>query len=55
MTKQGARDWIDGLTKVIARAAQAVEEGFTWNGRAVSVKGLRRRMAEALGGGFVAE
>ncbi len=49
MGKQGARDWLAALAKT---AAAVVKDGFTWNGREVSAKGLRARLSNALGGGF---
>ena len=49
MTKQGAKDWMDSLQKAMQRV---VTEGISWNGKPVSMRGLRSRLASALGSGF---
>lgn len=51
MTKHSAREWLAGLSRVIARAAESVT-GVTWNGSPISMDGLRRRMRQAFGGGY---
>lgn len=48
---QDRRDWLAALARTIARVT-AEATGVTWNGAAISVSGLRRRLSRALAGGY---
>lgn len=53
-TKDNAASWLRDLGRVIQAARQTVSDAaeFRWNGRPVSLGGLKRRMARAFGRGF---
>lgn len=51
MTKRGGQDWMRSLTKAAQRVI-ADTSLFRWNGQPISVRGIRRRFAQAFGQGF---
>lgn len=55
MGKQGSRDWLASLTRIIQRVRRDAQQGFTFNGQPVSVSNLRRRLRGVMGGGFADE
>ncbi len=55
MGKQGSRDWLSSLTRIIQRVRRDAHQGFSFNGTPVSVSNLRRRLRAAMGGGFTDE
>lgn len=52
LTKQGAKDWLRSINSMAQRVVSTATQGITFNGRPVTLKGLRRRLSQAMGGGF---
>ena len=56
MTRQGARDYWRSLTQAVQATARQADRAtlFSWNGAPVSIKGLRQKLGEVIGGGLAA-
>lgn len=48
-----ARSWYDAMRRVVEVVGHAVETPFTFNGRSIATKALRRRFSKAFASAYV--